>query len=162
MMVFWSIWVNRSVIELLSLLNPGPEIVLYRFDIISPRTLAGHPAFQFHLLLSPDEGESSSYSHQSHAGCRKPMYLCKANLIGNNWGLDFVRITGVIGDIKFSLVLSISSCRQVSDRNLQAPWIPEFHLRSAASSACLLNTERLDWAVHCRAIHICILSAGLQ
>lgn len=47
---------NRSVIELHSLLNPGPEIVLYRFDIISPGTSAGHPAFQFHLLLSPDEG----------------------------------------------------------------------------------------------------------
>lgn len=44
------------MIELLSLLNPGPEIVLYRFDIISPGILAGHLAFQFHLLLSPDEG----------------------------------------------------------------------------------------------------------
>lgn len=44
------------MIELLSLLNLGPEIVLYRFDIISLGTLTGHPAFQFHLLLSPDEG----------------------------------------------------------------------------------------------------------
>lgn len=44
------------MIELLSLRTPGPEIVLHRFDIIDLLTLARHLVFQFHVLLSPDQG----------------------------------------------------------------------------------------------------------
>lgn len=72
------------MIELLSLWTPGPEIVLHRFDIIALLTLARHSVFQFHVLLSPDQGAVLLFT-QPHTGCKKAMCPCsKAILIGNN------------------------------------------------------------------------------
>lgn len=53
--------------------------------------------------------ESSSYSHQSDVGCKKPIFLCsKAIFIWNNWRLHFLRMTDVMDAGRFKVVSSIS------------------------------------------------------
>lgn len=100
----WSIWVNCSVTELLSLWNPGPEIVLYRFDIMSLLADIQH----FNFMCSCLQMRVQFYfSHQFHTGSKKAMCPCsKSILIGSNWRLHFLQMAGVIGDSRFNLVPS--------------------------------------------------------